>query len=70
MRQVARAGRSASALTEGLRALASARALRPLYECALIFQGAEDGRDSEDRSCAEGRERLLKVESQTEGVRG
>jgi hypothetical protein len=45
---------------EGLRALASARALRPLYERALIFQGAEDERDSEDESCAEDKRDYLK----------
>jgi hypothetical protein len=45
---------------EGLRALASARALRPLYKRTLIFQGAEDERDSEDESCAEDERDYLK----------
>jgi hypothetical protein len=56
----ARTEEGASALDGGVRALASARALRPLYERALVFQGAEDERDSEDEPCAEDERDYLK----------
>ena len=46
---------------EGVRASASARVLCPLYESALLFQRAEDDRDSEDKSNAEVGGKLLLV---------